>query len=69
MKEDDGELIIDPPVSAFSSSSAIRAWLAELEAGRPHRIRRQAIDDARRWLAIARSREAQAGDVGDEQGA
>lgn len=68
MKEDEGELIIDPPVSAFSSSSAIRAWLAELEAIRPHRVRRQAVDDARRWLAIAQAREAQAGVAGDERG-
>jgi hypothetical protein len=44
-------MIIDPPVTPFSSPDALRAWLAEL-AGMPQDEPEvvAAIEQAKRWL-------------------
>lgn len=61
MNDETRIVIIDPPVSAFSDSADIREWIDVLEAMEDGPERTQALDDARRWLAIAEERESNAG--------
>lgn len=45
--------LVDPPVGPYSSAEELSAWLEELRNYEPDDNVRQAIDQAKRWLANA----------------
>lgn len=51
--------IIDPPVTPYSSTADIEAWIAELERMSDSDAVREALDSARAMLVAAREREAE----------
>lgn len=49
------EMIIDPPVSAFSPPAQIEAWLAELRRMEPLPEVLREIEAAQQWLELSRA--------------